>query len=111
MAHSDMTCDQAVAVATRFASEHHLPIGKLADARHTPAAEYTRWGLDRGHGGWLVMFHYVGPLTPTHPKVTLRMDVGWLLCVLVNDVTGEAELWQDYRDEQRGFGPRDEPTG
>lgn len=106
-----MTRDEAVGIATRFASEHRLPIGKLADTRHWPAGEYAKLGVNPGHGDWKIMFHYVGPLTPPHPKVTLRMDVGWLLCVLINDLTGEAELWQDYRDEQRGFGPRPETIG
>ena len=78
-----------IAIASQFASEHKLPIGKLVDAHHTPAIEYEKLGVNPGHGNWLVCFHYVGPLTPPHPKVTLRMDVGWLLCVLINDVTGE----------------------
>ena len=96
-----MKQDEAIAVAQRFVIDRHLPVGKVNDVQHTPAGEYARWSLDLGHGDWLISFHYVGPLAPAHPKVTLRSDVGWLLCVLVNDVSGEAELWQDYRDEGR----------
>jgi hypothetical protein len=96
-----MTRVEAIAVAKRFVSVHHLPVGKVADAQHTTAEEYTGCGLDLGHGDWLVSFHYVGSVAPSHPKVTLRMDVGWLLCVQVNDMSAQAELWQDYRDEQQ----------
>jgi len=99
MADSGMTLDEAIVIAKSFADEHELPIGKLAEARHMSAEEYARMGLNCKYGEWLIMYHYIGPLTPPHPKVTLRMDVGWLLCVLINDRTGEAELWQDYRDE------------
>jgi len=95
MTDSGIKQDEAITIATSFANELDLPIGQVAKARHVSAEENARRGDPRTYGEWLIMFHYVGSLTPPHPKVTLRMDVGWLLCVLVNAVTGEAEMWED----------------
>src|SRR5262245_5305532 len=99
MADSAMTRDEAIVIAKSFADEHELPIGKLAEARHMSAEGYARMRLNCRYGEWLISFHYIGSLTQPHPKVKLRMDVGWLLCVLINDVTGEVALGQDYRGE------------
>jgi len=92
-----LTQNEAIVIASRFAIGYGMPIGLVAKAEYRWVGASTR--MDCGSGEWLIRFHYVGPLTPPDPKVTLCKDVGWVMCVLINDRTGEAELWQDYRDE------------